>query len=85
MITSQHVDHVKLPLFFPEVGLAKVANKNARTAAPGTLATGFLISTLAARPLESLARLGMASLGIPLYLYWRKARALSGYRPAAIN
>lgn len=37
-------------------------------------ATGFVISTLAARPLESLAGLGMASLGIPLYFYWRLTR-----------
>ncbi|HXA35519.1 MAG TPA: amino acid permease [Steroidobacteraceae bacterium] len=35
------------------------------------VATGFVVSTLAARPMESLAGLGMASLGLPLYFYWR--------------
>ncbi len=34
----------------------------------------FVISTLISRPTESLAGLGMACLGIPLYLYRRRAR-----------
>ena len=34
--------------------------------------TGFMLSTLFARPLESLAGLGLAALGIPLYLRWRR-------------
>jgi basic amino acid/polyamine antiporter, APA family len=37
------------------------------------VATGFVISTLLARPRESLAGLGLAALGVPLYLYWRRA------------
>jgi APA family basic amino acid/polyamine antiporter len=38
------------------------------------VAVSFVISTLLTRPGESLAGLGMACLGIPLYLYWRLAR-----------
>lgn len=34
--------------------------------------TGFMLSTLFTRPLESLAGLGLAALGIPLYLHWRR-------------
>jgi APA family basic amino acid/polyamine antiporter len=34
----------------------------------------FVFSTLLTRPGDSLAGLGMACLGIPLYLYWRQAR-----------
>jgi basic amino acid/polyamine antiporter, APA family len=37
------------------------------------VAVTFVISTLLTRPGESLAGLGMACLGIPLYLYWRFA------------
>jgi APA family basic amino acid/polyamine antiporter len=37
-------------------------------------AIGFLTSTLLTRPRESLAGLGLAGLGIPLYLYWRLGR-----------
>jgi basic amino acid/polyamine antiporter, APA family len=36
------------------------------------LASIFVISTLFSRPRESLAGLGLAMLGIPLYLYWRR-------------
>jgi APA family basic amino acid/polyamine antiporter len=36
------------------------------------VASGFVLSTLLARPRESLAGLGLALLGIPLYLYWRR-------------
>ena len=36
------------------------------------LASIFVISTLLARPRESLAGLGLAMLGIPLYLHWRR-------------
>jgi APA family basic amino acid/polyamine antiporter len=38
------------------------------------VAVTFVISTLLTRPGESMAGLGMACLGIPLYLYWRFAR-----------
>jgi APA family basic amino acid/polyamine antiporter len=33
---------------------------------------GFVLSTLFARPGESVAGLGMALLGVPLYLHWRR-------------
>jgi APA family basic amino acid/polyamine antiporter len=33
---------------------------------------GFVLSTLLARPGESLAGLGLALLGVPLYLHWRR-------------
>ena len=36
------------------------------------IASGFVVSTLMARPRESMFGLGMALLGIPLYVYWRK-------------
>jgi len=36
------------------------------------IASGFVVSTLLARPRESLFGIGMALLGIPLYVYWRK-------------
>jgi APA family basic amino acid/polyamine antiporter len=39
------------------------------------IATTFVISTLLARPRESAAGIGMAILGIPLYLYWRRKAA----------
>jgi basic amino acid/polyamine antiporter, APA family len=35
---------------------------------------GFVLSTLIARPRESLTGLGLAALGIPLYLHWRRQR-----------
>jgi basic amino acid/polyamine antiporter, APA family len=38
------------------------------------VASVFVLSTLMARPRESLAGLGLASLGIPLYMYWRRAQ-----------
>jgi basic amino acid/polyamine antiporter, APA family len=38
------------------------------------VAGGFVASTLLTRPRESLAGLGLACLGIPLYLYWRRPR-----------
>jgi APA family basic amino acid/polyamine antiporter len=38
------------------------------------VASGFVLSTLLARPLESLAGLCLALPGIPLYLYWRRAQ-----------
>jgi APA family basic amino acid/polyamine antiporter len=34
--------------------------------------SGFVLSTLFARPFESIAGLGMALLGVPLYLHWRR-------------
>lgn len=40
------------------------------------VAIGFVISTLLSRPRESVIGLIMACLGIPLYLYWRKAPPL---------
>jgi APA family basic amino acid/polyamine antiporter len=36
------------------------------------IASGFVLSTLIARPRESVFGIGMALLGIPLYVYWRK-------------
>jgi len=36
------------------------------------VALGFVVSTLLAKPQESLVVLALASLGIPLYLYWRR-------------
>jgi APA family basic amino acid/polyamine antiporter len=36
------------------------------------VASAFVVSTLLARPIESLAGLGLALPGIPLYLYWRR-------------
>jgi APA family basic amino acid/polyamine antiporter len=36
------------------------------------VACGFVLSTLLARPLESIAGLGLALLGVPLYLHWRR-------------
>jgi len=36
------------------------------------VAFGFVLSTLLARPGESLAGLGLALLGVPLYLHWRR-------------
>jgi basic amino acid/polyamine antiporter, APA family len=36
------------------------------------IASGFVLSTLLARPRESLGGLGLALLGIPLYLHWRR-------------
>jgi APA family basic amino acid/polyamine antiporter len=36
------------------------------------IASGFVVSTLLARPRESVFGIGMALLGIPLYVYWRK-------------
>ena len=41
------------------------------------IATTFVISTLLARPRESAAGIGMALLGIPLYLHWRRKAARS--------
>lgn len=38
------------------------------------IAAGFLVSTLRSRPRESLAGLGLACLGIPLYRYWQRHR-----------
>jgi basic amino acid/polyamine antiporter, APA family len=36
------------------------------------VAFGFVLSTLLARPGESLAGLGLALLGVPLYVHWRR-------------
>ncbi len=41
-------------------------------------AAGFLTSTLLTRPHESLIGLGLAALGIPLYLYWRRSPDAAG-------
>ena len=38
------------------------------------IGTGFVLSTLIARPREALTGLGLAALGIPLYLHWRRQR-----------
>jgi len=40
------------------------------------VAIAFVISTLLARPLESLVGLGLACLGIPLYWHWRLAQPI---------
>ena len=45
------------------------------------VACGFVLSTLMARPRESLAGLGLASLGIPLYLHWRRQERRGAARP----
>jgi APA family basic amino acid/polyamine antiporter len=42
------------------------------------VACGFVISTLLAKPRESLIGVGMALAGIPLYVYWRKTAAQGG-------
>jgi APA family basic amino acid/polyamine antiporter len=47
------------------------------------VATGFVISTLLARPHESLEGLALAFLGVPLYLYWRYRRKPGFGRPPA--
>lgn len=39
------------------------------------VAAVFVASTLWARPMESLAGLAMAMLGVPLFLYWRNVQA----------
>jgi basic amino acid/polyamine antiporter, APA family len=44
---------------------------------------GFTLSTLFSRPLESLAGLGLALLGVPLYLHWRRQERLVA-RPAVL-
>jgi APA family basic amino acid/polyamine antiporter len=36
------------------------------------VACGFVLSTLLSRPSESLAGLGLALLGVPLYVHWRR-------------
>jgi len=36
------------------------------------VASGLVVSTLMTRPRESVFGIGMALLGIPLYVYWRK-------------
>lgn len=46
------------------------------------IATAFVISTLLSRPRESVAGIGMALLGIPLYLYWRRKAA---HRPVGVH
>jgi APA family basic amino acid/polyamine antiporter len=45
------------------------------------IATGFVLSTFATKPRESLEGLALAFLGVPLYLYWRRKRV--GPRAAA--
>ncbi len=47
------------------------------------VASGFVVSTLLARPRESAVGIGMAVLGIPLYLYWRRKAAQAPFAPAA--
>jgi APA family basic amino acid/polyamine antiporter len=44
------------------------------------IATAFVLSTLVARPRESLAGLALAALGIPPYYYWRRKRRLTRQR-----
>ena len=36
------------------------------------VACGFVLSTLLSRPRESIAGLGLALLGVPLYIHWRR-------------
>jgi APA family basic amino acid/polyamine antiporter len=39
------------------------------------IASAFVVSTLLSRPRESIFGIGMAMLGIPLYLFWRRKAA----------
>ena len=34
--------------------------------------TAIVLNTLVARPVESLAGLGIAALGVPVYWFWRR-------------
>jgi APA family basic amino acid/polyamine antiporter len=44
-----------------------------------TASIAFVVNTLLARPVESLAGLGLLALGMPAYWYWgRGARVLKG-------
>ncbi len=45
------------------------------------VASGLVVSTLMTRPRESVFGIGMALLGIPLYVYWRKKRRDSAPAP----
>jgi APA family basic amino acid/polyamine antiporter len=48
--------------------------------------TAFVANTLAERPLESLAGLGLLALGVPVYAFWRsRARATTVARSAAAD
>lgn len=45
------------------------------------VAGGFVLSTLYTKPVESFEGLGLACLGVPLYLYWRWSSAAKRRRP----
>jgi len=51
------------------------------------VACGFVLSTLLARPRESIAGLGLALLGVPLYAHWRKQerRRSTTRRPSVVT
>ena len=51
------------------------------------VACGFVLSTLLARPRESIAGLGLALLGVPLYVHWRKQerRRSTTPQPSAVT
>jgi APA family basic amino acid/polyamine antiporter len=38
------------------------------------VASCFVISTLITKPRESLEGLGLALIGVPLYLYWQRSK-----------
>ena len=39
------------------------------------VAGGFVVSTLLTKPRESLEGLGLAAIGVPLYVYWQRRKA----------
>jgi APA family basic amino acid/polyamine antiporter len=48
------------------------------------IASGFVLSTLLSRPRESIFGIGMALLGIPLYVFWRRKAVRAAAASAAV-